>query len=264
MDKLPPDVQPVLHEYLDALQSRLPGLVAALYLHGSIALRAFDPRFSDVDFLALLSRRCTNSDLSSLAEIHHVVMTKYPRPVLDGGYLQWKDIGQTEENIGAHPYYHDGQLQSDGCGEVNAVTWWLIKNQGVVLLGPNPRELEFEVGGERLSSYTLSNLNEYWVAFITQPRRIAWLLYEYGIQWSVLGVLRQYYTLREQQVISKVAAGAYALENLPSKWHRIVREATNIRQRAGPSLYKNRVARAVETGRFLRFVIRDCNSRYGI
>jgi hypothetical protein len=252
----------VLHEYLGALQSDLPGLVTALYLHGSVALRAYDPHFSDVDFLALLSRRCTSSDLSDLAEIHHGVMIKYPRPVLDGGYLQWEDIGQTEENIATHPYYHDGHLQSGRSGEINAVMWWLIRNRGVVLLGPDPQELDFEVSGERLRSYTLSNLNEYWVAFVTQPRRISWLLLDDGIQWAVLGVLRQYYTLREQQVVSKVAAGVDALDNLPPKWHRIVQEALNIRQRSGSSLYQNRVGRAIEAGRFLRFIITDCSSRY--
>jgi hypothetical protein len=81
---------------------------------------------------------------------------------------------------------------------------------------------------------------------------------------SVLGVLRQYYTLREQQIISKVAAGVDALENLSPKWHRIVKEAVNIRQRVGSSLYQNRVSRAIAAGRFLHFIITDCNSRYNM
>jgi len=233
-----------------------------LYLHGSVALEAFDPHFSDVDFLAFMSRRCTMSDLNSLTEIHQIVLAEYPRPTLEGGYLQWEDIGRTEEGIATYPYYHEGQLRPDGYGGVNAITWWLIKNRSVVLFGPNPQEMAFEVSGDRLISYTLSNLNTYWAAFLRQPRRMSWLLFGDGIQWVVLGVLRQYYTLREQQIISKVAAGVDALDNLPLKWHRIVKEAVNIRQRVDSSLYQNRVGRAIDASRFLRFIIADCNSRY--
>jgi hypothetical protein len=246
------------------LESKLPGLVTGLYLHGSVALRAFDPHFSDVDFLAFMSRRCTRFDLNNLAEIHQFVAAEYPWPALEGCYLQWEELGQAEENIATYPYYHEGQLRSDGHGGVNAVTWWIIKNRGVVLLGPNPQEMPFEVSGDSLISYTLSNLNTYWAAFLTQPRRMSWLLSNDGIQWIVLGVLRQYYTLREQQIISKVAAGVDALENLSPKWHRIVKEAVNIRQRVGSSLYQNRVSRAIAAGRFLHFIITDCNSRYNM
>lgn len=260
--ELPPDVQAVLNKYLGALENKLPGLVTGLYLHGSIALGAFDPHYSDVDFLAFMSHRCTQSDLKSLTEIHQIVVAEYPRPALEGCYLQWQELGLAEEDIATYPYYYEGQLRSNGYGEVNAITWWLIKNQGIVLLGPNPQEMAFEVSGDRLISYTLPNLNTYWAAFLTQPRRISWLLFDGGIQWVILGVLRQYYTLREQQIISKVAAGLDALDNLPPNWHRIVMEAVNIRQRVGSSLYQNRVGRAIDAGRFLRFIITDCNRRY--
>lgn len=50
MTELPPDVQAVMKAYLRALENKLPGLVTGLYLHGSIALGAFDPRFSDIVF----------------------------------------------------------------------------------------------------------------------------------------------------------------------------------------------------------------------
>ena len=54
---LPPSIQPLLDAYLNALNQELPGLVTAVYLHGSIALDAFDPHFSDVDIVAVLDHR---------------------------------------------------------------------------------------------------------------------------------------------------------------------------------------------------------------
>jgi hypothetical protein len=49
-------------------------------------------------------------------------------------------------------------------------------------------------------------MNTYWARFTTDPRYIAWLLADYGIQWTVLGVLRQFYTFREHAITSKVGA----------------------------------------------------------
>ncbi|WP_277674552.1 aminoglycoside adenylyltransferase domain-containing protein, partial [Piscibacillus halophilus] len=43
-------------------------------------------------------------------------------------------------------------------------------------------------------------------------------------------LLRQYYTLMEKDIISKLEAGYYGLEILPTKWHPIIQEAINIRK----------------------------------
>ncbi|WP_277674507.1 aminoglycoside adenylyltransferase domain-containing protein, partial [Piscibacillus halophilus] len=50
------------------------------------------------------------------------------------------------------------------------------------------------------------------------------------VEWTVLGLLRQYYTLMEKDIISKLEAGYYGLEILPTKWHPIIQEAINIRK----------------------------------
>jgi hypothetical protein len=45
------------------------------------------------------------------------------------------------------------------------------------------------------------------------------------IEWTVLGLL----TLRENDIISKLGAGEYALQQMQEEWHGITREAINIR-----------------------------------
>jgi hypothetical protein len=104
------------------------------------------------------------------------------------------------------------------------------------------------------------NPNTYWKNFSCKPGRMAWLLTDFGIQWAVLGVLRQYYTFREQDISSKTGAGEYALKYLPTRWHRLIREAIHIREHTGVSVYPSRILRAVEAWAFLRYVIRSCNS----
>lgn len=261
MDKrIPPQLHTLLHDFQSLHTKELPGFMTGLYLHGSIALDAFNDAFSDIDFVAFTSRRATASDVESLAALHKTIAAKHPRWMLEGSYLQWHELGVMEDELLPGPTYHDGKLDPNGKFDINGVTWWVLKHRGIALLGPEPDELPLEVDWDLLITRMKENLNSYWASFIRKPQRIVWLLGEYGIQWTVLGVLRQYYTFVAHDITSKTGAGEYALSHLPSEWHRLIREAIRIRQQTPGSLYNSKIGRAAEAYRFLRFVIHYCNS----
>lgn len=258
--EIPQLLNALAEEYVGAMTAELPGFMSACYLHGSIALGAFQPGLSDIDFIAVISRPASEQVIARLKAIHGELKRKYPHLPMSGSYLQWHDLGRLEGAIEPHPHYHDGALHLQGYHDINLVTWWLLKNRGLALLGPAPGELDLEVDWDRLVADMRENLNTYWVRFTRQPSRIAWLLFDYGIQWTVLGVLRQFYTFREQDITSKTGAGEYALAPLPKKWHRIIQEALNVRGRRSTRLYRLRLVRAVEAFRFLRYTVRLCNA----
>jgi hypothetical protein len=81
------------------ITTTLPGFLAGFYLHGSLALMDFSPRFSDIDFITVASRPCTPRDLTSLGTIHQMIVRTYPQWPLEGSYLQWHDLGQLEEVV---------------------------------------------------------------------------------------------------------------------------------------------------------------------
>ncbi len=85
-------------------------------------------------------------------------------------------------------------------------------------------------------------------------------LSDWGIQWTVLGVLRLFYTIRERQVTSKVRAGKYALTCVPARWHPLIQEAIAIREGSPQSHYRSRIKRAIESIRFLRYIIQVSNN----
>jgi hypothetical protein len=85
---------------------------------------------------------------------------------------------------------------------------------------------------------------------------------DWGIQWTVLGVLRKFYSFRENSITTKVKAGEYALTCLPACWHRLIREAINIREGKETSAYQLRIARTIEAVRFLKFIIQTCNATF--
>jgi hypothetical protein len=250
-----PDVlQPLLNEYVRVMEQKIPGLVSGVYLYGSIALGAFDPNFSDVDFIAVTQRHCTAQDVQALSEIHRELQQKYPQWALEGSYVQAQDLGQPENKIEPHPYIHDSVFNPAGAFDINPVTWWILKRHGITVFGTPPATLPFEVDIDQLIAYIHENLNSYWRQFTVNPHRILMLFSDRGVQWAVLGVLRQFYTLNERDIASKIGAGEYGLQCLPERWHRIIREALNIRRQGRPSLYRFRVMRVLDTVRFLRFI----------
>jgi hypothetical protein len=249
--------------YLDLFEQYCSGLLAACFIYGSVALDAYDPRQSDVDCICILNRRCNPSDLDHLQQIHIQMAQRYPAIRLECSYHLWKDLGQPATSIAPGPAYIDGHLQPQGRLNVNPLTWWQLKNQAITLIGPEAKTLDFDIAWSEVISWMRDNLNTYWRRYTNEPRLMVWLLGDGGIQWVVLGVLRQVYSFREAGVVSKIAAGNYALERLPAQWHCLIREALRIRQGDTMSTYQSRPMRAVDAWRFLRFVIHESNGPLG-
>ncbi len=149
-------------------------------------------------------------------------------------------------------------MHASGYHDINAVTWWVLKHRGIAVLGPSPQHFAIEIDWDDLLAKMHHNLNTYWPRFTSNPRRMAWLLDDYGIQWAVLGVLRQFYTFRERAITSKTAAGTYSLAHTPCRWHQLIKEAINIRMGTHASLYRFRIVRAIEARAFLQLIIAAC------
>ena len=261
--EIPQSVQQVLDEYIALIHEALPGLLAGMYLHGSLALGAFDPRLSDIDFISIISRRCSATDIDSLRAIHDTLRQRYPQAHLEGSYLQRGDLGRFEDTILPYPYIHDGILQANGHFDINAVTWWVLKHRGIAVVGPPAEHFDYQIDWDDLIAKMHDNMNTYWASFSTKPQRMAWLLTDDGIQWAVLGVLRQFYTFREHAITSKTGAGVYGLEHVPRRWRRLIQEAIDVRAGSTASSYYSRLVRALDAYRFLRLIIAACDTGSG-
>ena len=143
---------------------------------------------------------------------------------------------------------------------LNSVTWWELKNHGIPIVGPEPRNLAFTVDWDALIAEMMANLNSYWRSWTRHPRRIVILYSDWGVQWAVLGVLRQFYTFRENSITTKIRAGQYARGCLPQQWHPLIQEAIHIRQGKTDSFYRFRFGRMIQTIRFLDYIIEACNA----
>lgn len=245
---IPEIIRPLLDEYLALTGQQLPTLLSAFYLEGSIALGGFNERLSDIDFIAILHREPTPAETETLRNIHAQIEKRWPRGKMSGSYLGADYV--------SHLHYHDGVLTRGGPFAVHSVEGWILKNHGITLLGVAPESIS--VDWDIIIKEMKHNLNTYWASWTRRPDRILVLLSDWGVQWAVLGVLRQFYSFREGSIVTKTQAGNYALTCLPSEWHPLIREAIQIREEGKRSGYFGRIGRMIHTVDFLKFVIESC------
>jgi hypothetical protein len=258
-ERIPESVRPVLERYLSLIDAQLPGLMRAFYVVGSIALGGYNERFSDIDFVSIFEHPVSRSQLESLRTTHETIEKEFPKSKLSGSYVQENDLGRFEHEMPPHPYYQDGKLHEQGYFEINSITWWVLKNHGIAIRGMEPQELPFTVDWDLLISKMKENLNSYWKSWTTRPDAFWVMLSDWGIQWTILGVLRQYYTFQENSITTKLGAGEYALNHLPQRWHPLIREAMDIREGCQKQHYYSRIIRMLDAVKFMKYLIRISN-----
>ena len=271
MTKKPKLVEVVLEEYQELLHDGLPNTLKGLYLHGSIALNAFEENRSDIDSIAITNQRLTEDEAGILSKIHSAMAQKYRTPEMDGVYMTWEDIGKTEHDKQNYYYYNGGHLNYGAYFNFNPVTWTLFAKKGIKILGPEVSNFELETSSKQLQSFVLMNMNTYWSG------RIQWLESSFDellilssediqeeIEWMVLGLLRQYYTLMEGDIIAKTAAGEYGLNHLPKEYHKIIREAVNGRIGRKEFLFNSERERLESTKEFSKYLVGYCNRIFAV
>lgn len=260
--RIPEPVQPIIEDYISLMTKQLPSRLKAFYLVGSIALDEFNEQFSDIDFVAVLNRRATSRELEELCGIHQIIERNHPRWKMSGSYIPPHDLGKLGHEIESHPHYHDGVFHLNRSSDLNPVTWWELKNHGITIVGQAPHNLPFTVDWDLLIASMRQNLNSYWVHWTNRPDRILRMYSNWGIQWAVLGILRQFYTFRENSITTKVKAGQYALGCLPIRWHKLIQEAIDIRKGEKGSAYRLKFSRMIESVNFLKYIIPLCKDSH--
>jgi predicted nucleotidyltransferase len=260
--RIPEPVRPILQDYIALVNQRLPGLIKAWFIEGSIALEGFNEHFSDIDFLVVLDRTATSAEIESLRLIHKTIEKDYPKREIMGNYLPtdaWSLFNGQRES---HLRYHRDILQPQKRFDLDSVEGWILKHHGIALIGPDPQSLRFTVDWNVIIRKMRGNLNSYWAGYTRRPNRIISLYSDWGIQWTVLGVLRQFYSFREDSITTKIEAGEYALTCMPTRWHRLIQEAIDIRECKPASAYRFRIMRVIDTINFVKYVIRICNASF--
>lgn len=267
---LPPSVQFTMKKLCDLLESKIPNVIESMYLYGSVALDAFIEGSSDIDFIAVLNRTLSNTDILAISEVHKDLERLIPKADIMGSYIQSSDLGKSPQYIPNLISYYNKEIHTLGKGaDLNPVTWWILRKRGICIYG-KPINLTFDIEINSLLQYVKNNMNTYWVGWIERFSNLNFdetdvldssiqSQLDEAVEWCVLGMLRQLYTIREHDITSKIGAGHYGLEIFSQKWHALMLEAISIKEQRLVSHYKSQSERHHDLIALLKMIHAECN-----
>ncbi|GGE03127.1 aminoglycoside adenylyltransferase domain-containing protein [Paenibacillus nasutitermitis] len=266
--KVPSQITEIVDELVTRFNNHFPNTLEGIYLHGSIALNAYIPNSSDIDLIVTLNRPLTESDTRYLEDIHREIAKKYRKPVLDGCYLLKSDL-QLQAETGSRPYFNLGKVSWKPF-IFDPISGWILREKGICITGPGIESFNLPADPKLLVDYVMANMNSYWAKRIKRNEhlvRYAFLfpnkLIDWEIQWTVLGISRQYYTLREKDIVSKAEAGRYSLDQMPQEWHPLIQEAIRIRERSKDHVANYSKKKRVQVLiRFMKYTLERSNQEW--
>jgi Domain of unknown function (DUF4111) len=234
------DLNQLLVEFVDGTRDALADAFQGAYLQGSFALDDADAH-SDVDFIVVTEHDVTPEQQAELQALHQRL---YSLPTswaqhLEGSYVPRKVLRRPDPARRPLLYLDNGATEFALDNHDNtAVVRWLLREHGVVLAGPDPRELVDPITANELRAEMRWALGQWraWFRSIDSINRRALAV-------AVLSHARILHTLAVGEVTSKRVAGEWALHALDPEWRPLIHWAledrphpwTKVREPADPA-----------------------------
>lgn len=219
-----PQIDTLVIELRDGLTIVLGKKLLALYLFGSLVGGDFDPHTSDIDLLAITHDDITSEDLAVLRKVHANFAAKYPdwNDRIEVAYVGVVAMRKFKTDTATIARISPGEPLHYRTMDVRwLMDWYMVQEQGVVLLGPKPQAFIPTISS---GEFVQSLKNEYaaWSERAKEARRIGYQSY------IILSLCRGLYAIRNGKQISKMQGGVWAMQKYPQwahliecamKWH---------------------------------------------
>ena len=237
------DLNQLLVELVVGATKVLGDSFCGAYLQGSFAVGDADAD-SDVDFIVVTKEDVTPKQQAELQALHQ---TLYTLPTswaqhLEGSYIPRKVLRRPDPDRRPLLYLDNGATEFALDNHDNtAVVRWSLREHGVVLAGPDPRELVEPIAADQLRAEMRWALG-HWQAWFRSIDSIS----RRALAVAVLSHARILHTLAIGEVSSKRTAGEWALHALDPEWAPLIRWAledrpdpwTKVREPADPVLLR--------------------------
>jgi hypothetical protein len=218
-----PPVNYFVGHLLSLAETALGSQLAGFYLHGSLALGDFDPLRSDVDFLAVTVGELRPDMLSTLTNMHTKLRAGgiIFADRLEGAYIPAEDLRRHNPARSRFPALRvDGSFGVDDHGSDWVIQRHIIREHGITLSGPPPRDLIDPVSADDLKLAVIGILREWWSLPLPCPERFDAV--EYRV-YAVLTMCRAIYTLNRGETGSKPQSARWAIARLGDPWACLIR-----------------------------------------
>jgi hypothetical protein len=241
------DLNQLLAELVDGARAVLGRNFVGAYLQGSFAVGDADEH-SDVDFIVVTVGEVTPEERSALQALHqrlYSLATPWAQH-LEGSYVPRQILRRPDPERRPFLYLDNGATEFTLDNHDNtAVVRWSLRERGVVLAGPELRELLDVVSPDELREdvrWALGAWAEWFRSVESISRR--------ALAVAVLSHCRMLHTLAIGEVTSKVVAGGWALDELDTEWAPLISWALDdrpgpwakVREPADPALVRQTLA----------------------
>lgn len=237
------DLNEVLAQLAAGAKEVLGDNFCGAYLHGSFAVGDADAD-SDVDFMVVTNDKLTPQHEAELQALHQALYA-WPTPWaqhLEGSYIPQEVLRRPDPARRALLYLDNGATEFRLDSHDNTlVVRWMLRERGIVLAGPHPRELIDTITADELRTEVRWVLG-LWGAWFRHPDSMN----RRALAVAVLSHARILHTLAIGEVSSKRVAGEWALQTLDPEWSPLIRWAledrpepwTKVHHPADPALLR--------------------------
>lgn len=219
------DVNIILHRLRKDVEQVLGAQLIGMYLYGSLSLGDFNPETSDVDFLVVTRDDLPDHTIQALSDMHRAIAgSNLPYAHrLEGSYIPQAALRRYNADDSAHPYInshdeHGITVRVEPHGSDWNLQRHIVREQGVVIVGPPPAHLIDPVSPDALQAGVRELLNGWWKGLLDSP-----ILEQADYQaFAVLTMCRMLYTFEHGTVVSKPVAARWALATLEPRWHWLI------------------------------------------
>lgn len=221
-----PEINKILDLLLTNTSQVLGNQLVGMYLYGSLSSGDFDPESSDIDFLVVTSSTLPDKTIADLETMHHRIWknsSKWAKK-LEGSYIPKREIKRHNPGNGPCPTVNEGRFYLDKPGSDWVIQRHIVREQGVILAGPDPKTLIDPVNASDLRRAIRGVLYEWWFPMLEDP---TWLR-EHGSEYhayAILTMCRALYTLENGSIVSKSVAARWVQGKLGEDWSRVIDQA---------------------------------------
>lgn len=218
------NVNNLLREILLNVQVILEDYFVGMYLHGSLAIGDFDPNRSDIDYLVVTTDIIPNDKILELETLHENILKSNLKwnKNFEGSYIPKNALRYYKPEDSIHPVIRaDGCFGMDNHGYEWVIQRYVIREQGIILTGPEPKTLINFISVNELKMAVKILLKEWWVPQLQDSYRLSCSEYQ---AYATFTMCRALYTLAFGTVVSKQVAAKWGKEMFP-EWSDLIQEA---------------------------------------
>ena len=277
------ELNAVLDHFLTGVRELLGDNFVGAYLQGSFAV-GDATEFSDCDFIVVTRRDLAPDEIPALDAFHAAIHERpetYWRHALEGSYVpaailrrwsddprdppgeprgpDWADPGTSGTPPRGYPFWyldHGARTLVRSEHDNTQVVRWCLREKGVVLAGPPPRELIDPVPAAALRAEVRATMDLCLSVNLEPMALVAWQAFWVGLYCRML------HTLATGAVHSKKAGFAWASHALDPQWRGLIERAAAVRK--GDTAQSGRPADPADvaaTRAFVRYAIEHADQQ---